>query len=86
MIDFQLMDIFQAKAYRLPFAHLEKAVLPYVNEKARIECETRTANGVDPAGPSLAQSGGGSSFVPPRRNSPMRARSARCLGTLCAPV
>ncbi len=39
VIDFQTMDILQARAYTEPFKHLEKMTLPYIREKARIEKE-----------------------------------------------
>jgi hypothetical protein len=37
VIDFQSMNILRARAYALPFKHLEKTVLPHVEEKARAE-------------------------------------------------
>jgi hypothetical protein len=37
VIDFQMMSILDAKGYSLPFAHVEKVVLPYITRKAKTE-------------------------------------------------
>ncbi len=37
VIDFQTRSVIEAQAYALPFARVEKVVLPYIRKKARIE-------------------------------------------------
>ena len=48
VIDFQDRDLLVARSYALPFAHLERAVLPHVAKLARVERErTGKENGQD---------------------------------------